>query len=456
MPYKTKQGTWQKARRLGHVPIVESEFVRTRLQDYRIFRTETIQDIADSLLIPVQDLPDPGPCPKWILSFDGSSQEVAVREQYPSTRVGYIQVAGVLVYLEKMLGQAQELFVDPAAIQAAARESLLSVVLPSSNVCRQDAATVCDSWRAEMFEMFRDYDVEGQPLLDALFRLLQFAGRTSTSGDHVILSRCSASAGCGARNIAVSRTASTCPQCGGVLFPTDALRIHEEVQELNTNLTALGRLMGLLEHLVMIGYLSYLFERQPRVLSSVAFIMDGPLALFGPQAPLKRAVAAYLRFVTAELRQKNYRPPLVIGIEKGGQFAEHAAEIGDHLPDGTLMRLPDAYIFQRIVTTRLAPSSAFGEDTYYGRKFFYKTNGRMLTITVPCLDDTLLERFESDDPACYTTLSSSLALLDRIGTQLYDAAVIPVALAHSYASIPLHTGSRVLQLLSRELLGQTE
>jgi hypothetical protein len=38
--------------------------------------------------------------------------------------------------------------------------------------------------------------------------------------------------------------------------------------------------------------------------------------------------------------------------------------------------------------------------------------------------------------------------------EIYEDAVIPVALAHSYASIPLKTGSRVLTLLSRELLGE--
>jgi hypothetical protein len=457
MPYQTRRGTWERARRLGHVPIVESEFVRSRLQQYRVYDSETIDDVSENLMVSADSLPDPGPDRKWILSFDGSSQEVAVREEYPSTRVCYLQIAGVLVYLEKMLSQALELFVDPAVIQSAARESLVSVVLPSSNVCRKGATTVRDSWRIEMFEIFRDYHVEGQPLLDVLIRLLRFGGRTSTSGNEVLLRRCPARPDCTAANVAVPKDGARCPQCGEALFPTDSLRIHEEVQDLNTNLTALGRLRDLLEHLVMLCYLTYLFQRQPRVLSSVAFIMDGPLALFGPQAPLKRAILAYLRAMARELERNNYQMPLVLGIEKGGQFAEHASQIANYIPNRTVMRLPDSYIFQRILTTRSNPSFAFGEDTYYGRKFFYKTaKGQMLTITIPCLDAALLDRYESDDPMCYTTLPSTLAMLDEIGTNLYEDAVIPIALAHSYASIPLKTGSRVLTLLSRELLGQED
>jgi hypothetical protein len=146
---------------------------------------------------------------------------------------------------------------------------------------------------------------------------------------------------------------------------------------------------------------------------------------------------------------------VIVGVEKSGQFTEHAARIARYVPERTLVRIPDKYIFERILTTRSTPSSRFGEDTYYGRKFFYKSaQGQMLTITIPCLDENLLARYGADDPACYAVLPSTLALLDRIGTRLYEDAIIPIALAHSFASIPLKTGSKVLTLLARELVEQ--
>ena len=58
------------------------------------------------------------------------------------------------------------------------------------------------------------------------------------------------------------------------------------------------------------------------------------------------------------------------------------------------------------------------------------------------------------DPAAYSALPAAPRLLDRIGTALYQDAVIPVALAHAFAAIPLRTGTRVLTLLSRDLLGR--
>jgi hypothetical protein len=60
---------------------------------------------------------------------------------------------------------------------------------------------------------------------------------------------------------------------------------------------------------------------------------------------------------------------------------------------------------------------------------------------------------DRSDPAHYPTLRRTLALLDSIGTQLYDNALIPVALAHSFAAYPLTTSTKVLRLLTEETLG---
>ena len=126
--------------------------------------------------------------------------------------------------------------------------------------------------------------------------------------------------------------------------------------------------MTVLEHMTMLCYLDFLLVRQPRALGSVAFVIDGPLALFGPPAPAKRAIQAYLQHVSHELKKNHY-------------------------------------------ATR-AVSSMFGEDTYYGRKFYYKTSkGQMITLTVPYLGNSSSAAVTTD-PACYETLGPTLALLD--------------------------------------------
>jgi len=49
-------------------------------------------------------------------------------------------------------------------------------------------------------------------------------------------------------------------------------------------------------------------------------------------------------------------------------------------------------------------------------------------------------------------MRKTLKTLTRVETVLYDDATIPVTLAHQHASIPLKTGSRVLELFSRDVI----
>jgi hypothetical protein len=448
MPYSRSSGRLESARSLGHVPLVESPFIQQRLESYKSLSREFDTPISSSLLTSADELPSMGPSPTWVLAFDGSLQEVATQEQYPSTRIGYIQVAGVLVNLNNMISEGYNSLVDPSIVRSCIQESLHSIAMPSSNVCRKDCSSIRDSWRAEVYDVFHDYRVEDTPLLDTLAVLVAYSGRYR-DGDFIV-SRCSASDDCGAREIPVPKSGGICPECGGTLYPTDILRIHEEVSLFNSNATPLGRLMSTLEHITLVAYIDFLFRRQPRSLSGVAFILDGPLALFGPQAWLHTSVWLFLRDVYGKLAGRQLRMPVVVGIEKTGHFAEHALAIQERIGPRFLMKLPDDYIYERILAARERPDTRYGRDEYYGRKFFYRTAQRkVLTISIPPVVDP--SSSEAYDLGNYPSLSNTLSLLDQIGTNLYENAVIPIALAHSYAAIPLRTGSKVLTLLSKKV-----
>lgn len=451
MPYGTLSGRLQRSRSIGHVPIVENESIRRRLREYRVFTAEPGMELDTALFVAPEQLKPAWEEPlRWAIAFDGSPSEVPVRETYPSTRIGYIQVGGVLVNLQEMLSQDKEHLVDPVVVRDSVLESLYSVVLPGSNVCREDMSTVRDSWRAEVYGIFSECKVEDITLLEIYQLLMSRAERVSEKGD-IVLSKCSASPDCDAMNIAVATTGSPCPQCNGALFPTDALRLYEDVSEHESNALALTRLMQVLEQLTMIGYLEWLSRRRPAVLGKMAFMFDGPLAVFGSQASLHRAILGYLHYLESYLGGQGLYPPIIVGIEKSGQFVEHARAIADSIPSGRLMLLPDKYIYSRILTFRQDTTKPYGEDTYYGQKFIYKTNrDQLFVITIPKRSVRLDNPWE---PEHYPRLAETLLLLEKVGTTLYENALIPVALAHDFVSIPLRTGSRVLHLLSQTHLG---
>jgi hypothetical protein len=229
----------------------------------------------------------------------------------------------------------------------------------------------------------------------------------------------------------------------------DALRAHETFTEHGSNLEACSRVMSVAERLSSLALLVHLRERRPSALGEMAFITDGPLALFGEVAPIKRPLLRKLQAIAAEQGNHGFGLPIVLGLEKSGTFAEHGAAIAKHIPYGSLMKLDDAYV-QRYITFRGSPH---GKDTYYGRHFFYRAlSGQLHTLTVPPLGRLGVQAHETLDFEDYPTLRSTCELLDGIGTRLYENATVPVTLAHQYAAYPLAAAGRVLKLHAEEHL----
>jgi hypothetical protein len=185
----------------------------------------------------------------------------------------------------------------------------------------------------------------------------------------------------------------------------------------------------------------------------MAFITDGPLALFGEVAPIKRPLLRRLQRIADDQRKRGFGLPVVFSLEKSGHFVDHGVQIARHIPEGTLMTLDDDYV-ERYITFRGSPH---GKDTYYGRHFFYRSvGGQLYTLTVPPLGRVGVQAHESLEFVDYPTLRSTCELLDGIGTRLYENATIPVTLAHQYAAYPLAAAGHVLKLHAEEHLDKRE
>lgn len=454
IPYLQDSGKLEKAKGIGHVPIINNEFVKKKLQDFHIITQKTVDKISDNLLFDLKNEIEPLTLPEYILSFDGSGSELQIDERFPSTRIGYIQIAAVLVYLTKMLDLEKNPFIDPVQLRQTSTESLFSLVLPGANIREKNCANLQDSWRLDIYQIFNEYVIENQRLLDIFWDLLKYSGFQDLKyqrlfNNNVRLNRCPANETC-RNSIDIPVDGIKCPNCQSNIYPTDILRVHEEINPLQSNEGPLHRVMSLLEHINLIGYLRYLVSRRPETLRKMAFIVDGPLALFGPQAWFHRAIFHFINeHIYKTLQTKGIEYPIIIGIEKTGNFAEHAALISERLAPQTLMVLTEEYIYNYILSAKPPQSGIYGAETYYGQKLFYKTKThQMLTLTIPLLKKEKLSTNVLKHPALLRTLK----LLDHIGTRLYQDAVIPVALAHSFASIPLRIGSKVLKLLTEEFI----
>jgi hypothetical protein len=243
----------------------------------------------------------------------------------------------------------------------------------------------------------------------------------------------------------------------------DALRAHEEFDPHGANAEACGRLLSVIERCALLAVLNDVQRRRPSVLPLTAFITDGPLALFGQVAPLHGPLLRRLQQIASAQHDRGLGPPVIVGIEKTGMFADHANLIRPiverHLAaegretKAALLTLDEQYVRKWITN----PTSQFGEDTYYGRHFLYRSRtGAMYTITVPPLRRVGAIPEEDFRPEDYPTLGATCDVLDIIGTRLYPDATIPVALAHEFAAYPLENADRVLRLHAETLMEKTE
>lgn len=449
MPYESVSGSFERASRTGHAHAAVKA-AADRAQFY--VPAENVSNV--SWLAPRirkhAFLPHPDPYLRAALAIDGSRIVVPVREGLPSVRYGYAQASAAFLNLEILESQRAERFVDPVSLAQAANTALVSLDLPTAGAYTRQGASIQESWRESIGRIFRSKRVEvnrlNQSLLDLLMLLHGVPGRPATFLDV----NCPADA-CIATGVATPPAGTDCPRCGTRIYPTDALRIHEEVVEEGTNEEALGRLMQVVELLVLVGLATLLWEQaRDTLLAQTLFIMDGPLAVYGPPAKLRARALEYFQAMSSATPSNG---PYLCGIEKSGPLVDYARSLvlWGVLDPGDLL-VVDADVIA--VANHASNPTAYGSETYWGRKFVYRAlDGRVVIPTVPPpIGFPYDDHGGQPDPAAYPTLPAILDVIDRTGSSMYRDGLIPVALAHGRAAFPIGVGTDVLRLVAREVL----
>jgi len=380
-PYADTLGGFEMANPLGHVPTVQHPIVRERLRLYRVPSRgdHDLKAIKDSL-IDSEGLPVPRQPINFAVATDSSPLEPEVDPSFPSTRLVFMQMAAVIVNLEKFRRRDGQ-FADPSRLRDAQRASVMAAMLPGSNLPRIDGTSPEQAFREEVEHLFRSSRTNQRTLLEVLAHVQRH--HEDATDETVIINNCPA---CRAdtRHVPIPPSGAQCPnsRCHGPLFYTDVLRAHEAFNEQGSNLEASGRVMAVAERLISMALMLRVLQRRPSALGSMAFVTDGPLGLFGPPAKLKRPLLRLLQSVAVKLAGNGLAPPITVGIEKCGAFHDHGVSIADHIPEGHLMLPDDDYIKHWI-----APGNgAHGEDTYYGKHFYYRSAvGGIFTLSIPPL-----------------------------------------------------------------------
>jgi hypothetical protein len=394
--------------------------------------------------------------PDFVVAIDGSNAEVEVRNGYPGAHVGYCTVASVLLNLREIDRLDGARPVDPEQFRRTEQAATIDAALPGANVVIRTHTSARDSFREALFEVFHDVIVDEDdrtPLLSTYEVLLGLKPGTRPSVCPYEVNGC-------LQHFNPPPGLTSCPcQRRLPIYSTDALRIHERFHDSGSNGEAFGEVMQVWERVLLV-HLLRCFERRNWLdqVHRLAFLLDGPLAVFGHPAWLSAAISQELKRLNAKVRAQTGRDLLILGIEKTGAFVTHFDDLDKtssgepRFPNSTFFLPTDAYIKERIIFS--TSDKRYGEDTYFGRKVFYKTrSGARIVASLPFLTDAQ-DSITSGDPSLYPEFPTLCALLDKLVSCRYPNALAPIVAAHAQAAIPLVLGAKVLQQLARALMRQ--
>jgi len=326
-------------------------------------------------------------------------------------------------------------FIDPDDMEKLKHIQRLELILPIRNIAYKNQATLSSSVRMAIFDFFRE-EVDGESLIATLkwFIFHEY----SKPIEQWILSSCPM---CKETNIPLFRDSIKedytfeCVNCGEEIYLTDVFRLHEAIDEELGAGGIPGYVSTTIEQIVLVHLIRLILMIKPPLLGHVLFVKDGPLAFFGQTANMHRPMRDFVNYLI-----ENYNIYLA-GLEKSGPFVEHADEIADRLDNSSVLILDNDYIYKYIIPGKADQDNPYGRTTYYGNKCIFKTtSGSLYVVTIPTQE--IITHPKQDD---LCNLQAVLTNIEMLRCDMYDNALIPVALANKLVSLSNHPSSRILQ-----------
>lgn len=485
MPYDREPSSATAGFEVMKHPAVQAFMTKARTDVDISSRQNLIREKVTNVTDKVRDL-DQG----LILASDASPYEAIAKKDFPSVRVGLLRFSNVLIKISdyKRLRDRNEVFIDPVDIANLKKAAgSLSFALPGAGVTSDAVSKTKTFFRSTVFDIFQDESLTCQgvtlyaTLVDLMRRSESVVSRDGCEG--IILDRGKKSP-IDATPLKDEIFIPIDPGYFDVdndsekrIFVTDSLRIQDVFSEEGSNTECFSRLMSAMEHILVAHIIRCAHLNDPTSTGNMHVIVDGPLAIFGEAARFHRGIMALLDEIRRDCRSKGMNGPLVIGVSKTGKIVEHALMIErilqyesgneeqgvfrDKKREGTfLLPIDDEYRYSIIEANLTNHSDNFGKDTYYGQTFIVRTSrGKIFDVTLayPFGKKEKVDGIEFRDAKMNLDyygddLNRMLSLIEMMQTDLFANALIPIHLAHRYASIAHAPGGRSLDAFVRDAL----
>lgn len=435
MPYMSKRGRRpaEYASKSSHVHIINDPDVQDFLDRCELPKT------AEQITIPVTSCvefiaPPHNPI-QHVIAVDGGYTLVQVRADFPSSEICFFQFGALTFSIHDLDALGEQPFIDPDDITKLKQIQRLKFVFPVRNISVNGRTTLTQSVRWAVRDFFAQH-IDDATLMHTL-RWLVFQEYSSPLPEWILAS----CPNCQTREIplrrAEMRTDATfsCTACGGDIYLTDVFRLHEAVDDELGAGGVLGYLATTIEQMLIAHLIRLILRTKPSLLGQILFIKDGPLAFFGQTANMFKP----MRELVAHLFGKHNL--FLAGLEKTGAFVEHADQIATKMDNGRVLILTNEYIYKYIIPGNADPANPYGRTTYYSNKVIFKTaSGNMYVVSLPTPE---LRSNPADQDL--RNMHTILLNIQKLRCDMYDDALLPVALVNKLVSLADHPSTRILQ-----------
>lgn len=439
MAYSSDRRPMEGASKTSHRHVVQDDIVKEYLSQVAPRVKPSDINLAQYTLVDYHECLNNSI--KSFMAFDGGYQEIVVEKGHPSATLCFFQF-GALYFQRNDLDTLKNTpFIDPDDMARLRQMDRLKLVLPLRNYVMRTESSITHSVRRTLQAFFATpHKGDTKSMLDTLrwfvFRQYLPVAKQPLTYTLSQCPHCQERVDLVAVELHPTTFSMPCSQCKQELLLIDVLRLHEAIDDEIGAGGIMGYVTTAIEQLVLVHFIRIILSNSPALLKEIFFFKDGPLGFFGQTANMHRPMLDLISFV-----QQNHQSLYLVGLEKSGAFVEHAKEISHLLKPGQVLLLNNDYIYKYITPGKANNTEPYAHTSYYGQKLIFKTpEEAVYVVTVPVSELAVNPKASS-----IKDLQILLTNVAKLRCDMYDNAIMPIALANKLVSLSNRPSAGILQ-----------
>ncbi|MBS1663636.1 MAG: hypothetical protein JST68_21515 [Bacteroidetes bacterium] len=442
----SRNGKFERESRTSHSYIIRDEEVQAYLNNCTIPASTRNVELNTALKYTV-DYPE-GNSIEHIIAVDGENTTLPINEGFPSSLLTFFQFGSIVIEIKDLQDMEKKPFVSPEDIKKLKEIKREKLVLPTKNISLVGGMDFKTVVRTAIQDFFRKDHAWNSPMLETVYWFLFETYNPAAVKPVHMLSQCPQ---CGTRDIPLERDkmrpeyswACTHHLCRKEIFLTDVFKLFERVDNETGAEAIVSMLRGVVETFLILHAIRQLIDIEEGLVSQFLFVKDGPLSFSGETAPMQLPMLKLLSYLSKTNNRIN-----LVGVEAGGSFVEHAKQIRDKIKPGEVFLLNNAHIY-RYVLVGDSKSQRYGESTYYGGKIIYKSlDERIYVLTLPV--DNPVTYYSVPELKDLKNLQEVLFSVARLRCDIYENALIPIAVVNKMISLSTQAGTKILEKFAKK------